>query len=560
MTRVYLSTTIPYVNARPHIGHALELVQADVLARHYRRAGAQVRLQTGTDDNSLKNVLAADAAGVSVRDLVNRNAKAFASLREELSLSVDDFIRTSSDPRHRPGVERLWRACEASGDLYRRTYQGLYCTGCEQFYGPAELTAGNCPEHGVPPQPVAEENWFFRLSRFGGVLYDLIWSGELRIEPVSRRNEVLAFIAAGLDDFSASRPAGRARGWGIGVPGDPGQVIYVWWDALGNYITSLGYGQGTGASDYQRWWLGSGRRIHLAGKGVLRFHAVYWPAILLSAGLPLPTEIVVHDYLTAGGRKISKSSAPEEAGDPAALAACYGADALRWWLIRETSRTGDTDFTVERLVSRANEDLANGLGNLVSRVVSLAHASRAGVVRPCALPPGTSRFLAAGADGRADPGTSGEAGHATRAAEPAWPADAGALRDTIARTPDAVRAALEQFDFRAAALAVWQIVEQANRYAETAQPWLLASAERAGQPGAGRRLDEVLGALLAACQVLAAQLWPFVPDLAARVACACAGEAGRLPRPDPVFPRIDLPGRPASGPREGAALSCLRAH
>ena len=189
MSRIYVSTTIPYVNARPHIGHVLELVQADVLARHYRRTGAQVRLQTGTDDNSLKNVLAADAAGVSVRELVNRNAGAFAALREQLSLSVDDFIKTSSDPRHRPGVDRLWRACEASGDLYRRAYQGLYCTGCEQFYTDADLTAGRCPEHGVPPQPVAEENWFFRLSRYGGRLYDLIWSGrapDLTGQPAQR--------------------------------------------------------------------------------------------------------------------------------------------------------------------------------------------------------------------------------------------------------------------------------------------------------------------------------------------------------------------------------------
>ena len=341
---------------------------------------------------------------------------------------------------------------------------------------------------------------------------------------------MLAFIAAGLDDFSASRPAARARGWGIGVPGDPSQVIYVWWDALGNYVTSLGYGDGTGAIDYQRWWAGATRRIHLAGKGVLRFHAVYWPAILLSAGLPLPTEIVVHDYLTAGGRKISKSSGPDATSDPAALAARFGADALRWWLVREVA--GDTDFTVGRLISRANEDLANGLGNLVSRVVSLAHASRGGAVSPAALPGGTSRFLAAAADGRGAAPVTG------------WPADATALRDTIAQTPGAVRAALDQFDFRAAAGSVWRIVDEANRYAEAAAPWLLARAERAGDRAAGRRLDEVLGALLAACQVAAAELWPFVPDLAARVSLACTAEAGRLPLPAPVFPRIDAAAEP----------------
>ena len=527
--RVYLSTTIPYVNSRAHIGHALELVQADVLARHHRRIGDEVRLQSGTDDNSLKNVLAAEAEGISTRALVNRNASEFAGLREHLSLSYDDFIRTSSDPRHRPGVERLWRACAASGDLYRKTYQGLYCVGCEQFYTDAELDAGTCPDHGTPAQLVAEENWFFRLSKYADRLHAEISSGRLRIEPASRRNEVLGFIAGGLADFSVSRSVARARGWGIGVPGDPSQVIYVWWDALGNYITSLNYGSpGERSAEYQRWWAGADQRTHVVGKGVLRFHAVYWPAILLSAGEPLPTEIFVHDYLTVDGRKISKSSAggAAESRDPVALASTYGPDALRWWLLREVPRVGDTDFTVDKLVARANEDLANGLGNLVNRVVSLVHSYRNGAVRPCARPAGTSRWLAAAAC-------------PDHGAAPDWPADAAELRETIQRTPGAVRTALARFDFRAAAAAVFEIVEQANRYVEIAAPWHLARAERAGDAAAGALLDQVLGALIAACQILAAEIWPFVPDLAARVAAACHDFDGTLPRPQPVFPRID---------------------
>jgi methionyl-tRNA synthetase len=547
--RVYLSTTIPYVNSRAHVGHALELVQADVLARHHRRSGDEVRFQTGTDDNSLKNVLAAEAAGVTTRELVNRNASAFAGLREHLSLSFDDFIRTSSDPRHRPGVERLWHACAASGDLYRKTYEGLYCVGCEQFYTEAELDGGRCPDHGIRPQVVAEENWFFRLSKYADRLHAEISSGRLRIEPASRRNEVLGFIAGGLEDFSASRSVARARGWGIEVPDDPSQVIYVWWDALGNYITSLNYGAaGPRDADYQRWWTGADRRTHVVGKGVLRFHAVYWPAILLSAGEPLPTEIFVHDYLTVDGRKISKSAAGGAADgsaangsaadgsaangsaassrDPVALAGAYGADALRWWLLRDVPRVGDTDFTVEKLIARANEDLANGLGNLVNRVVSLVHSYRNGVVRPCARPAGTSRWLAAAAG--PDHGSTAD-----------WPADAAALRATIERTPAAVRTALARFDFRSAAAAVFKIVEQANRYVEAAAPWHLARAERAGDAGSGERLDQVLGALVAACQVVASQIWPFLPDLAARVAAACDDYDGALPRPQPVFPRIE---------------------
>ena len=297
--RTYITTTIPYVNARPHLGFALELVQADALARHHRGQGDHVRFQTGTDDNSLKNVLAAEAAGVGVQEFVDGNAAAFVALSEPLSLSVDDVIRTSRDPRHRAGVERLWRACADAGDFYRKHYRGLYCVGCEQFYAPAELSDGRCPEHDTEPQQVSEENWFFRLSRYTGRLHDLIATGVLRIEPAERRNEVLAFIAGGLEDFSISRSITRARGWGIPVPGDPSQVIYVWWDALGNYLTALGYG--TAGEDHQRWWTGADHRIHLVGKGVLRFHAVYWPAMLLSAGQPLPTEILVHGYLTADG-------------------------------------------------------------------------------------------------------------------------------------------------------------------------------------------------------------------------------------------------------------------
>jgi methionyl-tRNA synthetase len=505
--RIYLSTTIPYVNARAHLGHALELVQADVLARYHRQAGDQVRSQTGTDDNSLKNVLAAEAEGIPVHALVDRNASAFAALAQPLSLSFDDFIRTGSDPRHRPGVERLWRACAASGDLYRKQYEGLYCVGCEQFYRPAELPGGLCPEHGTRPEPVAEENWFFRLSRYAGQLHDLISSGRLRIEPAARRNEVLGFIAGGLEDFSASRSTARARGWGIPVPGDPGQVIYVWWDALGNYITAPGYG--TGAGDYGRWWTGADRRIHLVGKGVLRFHAVYWPAILLSAGEPLPTDILVHDYLTIGGSKISKSGAVpgSQTADPVELAERYGTDAVRWWLLREVPRVGDADFTAARLVARANEDLANGLGNLVSRVVTLVHRYRQGrVPRPDESP--------AAAGGRA-------------------------LAAACARAPERVAEALAAFDFRAATAAVWDVVDEANRYVERTEPWLLARAERDGDRAAARLLDESLALLVGACSELAIRLAPFLPDLAGRIRAAVDESAGRLPAAEPVFPRLE---------------------
>ena len=509
MTATYITTTIPYVNARPHIGHALELVQADVLARHRRGRGDAVRFGAGTDDNSLKNVLAAQAAGVGVQEFVDRNAEAFAALGGALSLTVDDFIRTSRDPRHRPGVERFWRAC--AGDLYRRRYEGLYCTGCEQFYPPAELRDGRCPEHETAPEQVSEENWFFRLSRYAGPLREAIATGRLRIEPAGRRNEVLAFIDGGLADFSVSRPAGRAGGWGIPVPGDPGQVIYVWFDALCNYVTALDYDRDGEAC--RRWWAGDGNRVHLLGKGVLRFHAVYWPAMLLSAGLPLPTAIFVHDYLTAGGRKISKSAALDlGALEPAALAAGYGADAVRWWLLREVPRAGDADFTVGRLAARSDDELANGLGNLVHRVTAMIHRYRDGQVPgPGQLPPG-------GAD----------------------------LAAAIRQAPGLVAAALDEFDFRQATAAVRAVADQANRFINRARPWDLAKAD-----GGRDQLDAVLHLLVRACRALGRELAPFLPDAAARITRQCTPRDGRLPAPSPVFRRL----APRAGPQGPASPS-----
>ena len=494
--RTYITTTIPYVNARPHLGFALELVQADVLARRARQRGEQVRALTGTDDNSLKNVLAAKAEGVPVQEFVDRNAATFAALRGPLALSFDDFIRTSSDPRHRTGVEKLWRLCAERGDLYRKYYEGLYCVGCEQFYAPEDLVDGRCPDHGTEPQIVSEENWFFRLSRYASQLSELITSGRLRIEPASRRNEILSLIEGGLHDFSVSRSQARAHGWGIPVPGDPDQVIYVGWDALGNYVTSLGFGDDD--PDFATWWAGSERRIHLAGKGVIRFHAVYWPAMLLSAGLPLPTEILVHDYLTIDGRKISKSSGAT--ADPAQLVEQVGTDAVRWWLLREVPRVGDADFTVGRLVERANGELAGGVGNLVHRTITMIHRYRAGIVPTVTPGPGLED-----------------------------------LRQACEQAPEAIDAALDDFDFRQATSAVWRIVDEANRAIDATRPWQLAKEGRAGE------LDAALAALYAACRSLATCLAPFLPTAAELITAQCTPTDidGALPPSTALFPRIE---------------------
>jgi methionyl-tRNA synthetase len=499
--RFYITTAIPYVNAAPHLGHALELVQTDVLARHRRLRGQPVRFLTGTDDNALKNVHAARAAGVDVRTFVDDNATRFAALRDPLALSFDDFIRTSVDPRHAAGVARLWRECAATGDFYRRRYEGLYCAGCEQFYREVELVDGLCPEHLVAPEPVAEENWFFRLSRYTDRLLDVLESGQVRVEPTARRNEVLAFVRAGLADFSVSRPAARAGGWGIPVPDDPDQVVYVWWDALTNYVTALGYG--TDDPDYEQWWVGSAERVHVIGKGIVRFHAVYWLALLLSAGLPLPTAVFVHDYLTVDRAKLSKSAG--NAVDPTNLVDRYGVDAVRWWLLREVARVGDTDFTVERLLHRANGDLANGLGNLVNRTLTLVHKYRDGQV-PQAL----------------------EAGEAAR------------LAHACAALAGGVDRALDDFDFRAATDALWLVVDEGNRLVEAERPWELARAERAGDGSAAARLDSVLASLVGACRVLAGELQPFLPTGAQRLRDQLQS-GDRIGRPQPAFPRLERP-------------------
>jgi methionyl-tRNA synthetase len=447
-----------------------------------------VRFLGGTDDYSLKNALAAEAAGVSTRAFVDEHADRFAALADPLGLTFDDFIRTSSDPRHRPAVERLWSACAEPGDLYRRAYEGFYCVGCEEFYEPSELDGGSCPEHGTPAEVVRETNWFFRLSRYTEQLLELIETDRLLVDPPPFRGEILAFVRAGLRDISVSRSVDRARGWGIAVPGDPSQVVYVWFDALTNYVSALDYG--THGDLYEQWWRHADERIHVVGKGIVRFHAVYWPAFLLSAGQPVPTRVHVHPYLTADGAKLSKSSGGGAA--PTEVVAAHGTDALRWWFARDVSATTDTDFTAARLVNRANADLANGLGNAVSRVVGLVHRFRDG------------RLPWTGAQPLAE------------------------ARDLAAR----VSAALADFDRRTATDLVVEAVDALNRDIETTAPWQLG-----GQPDA-QRFDELIDTYATTLGCIAAAVDPVVPHLAERIRVQLAADAGEAV-PGPVFPRLE---------------------
>ncbi len=486
----YITTAIPFVNAAPHVGHALELVQADAIARWHRQRGRPVRSLTGTDDNALKNVHAARTAGRDVASFVAASGDRFVALAAALDCAFDDVIRTATDPRHRPGVERLWRACAGAGDLERRRYDGQYCAGCEAFVDDRDLVDGRCAEHLVVPERVSEENWFFRLSRYADAVGDAIASGRLQIVPEQRAAEVLAWCADGVPDLSVSRPAERAGGWGIPVPDDPSQVVYVWFDALANYVTAVGYG--TGDTAFERWWTGGDERVHVVGKGIVRFHALIWPAILASAGLAWPTTIAVHDYLTVGGRKLSKSLG--HAVDAATIVDRHGADAVRWWLLRAVPPLGDTDFTDEALVARADAELANGLGNLVGRVVGLVRRARGGVV--LGGPPSPSSELV-----------------------------------------ERIDAAIARFDLRAATGAIVDHVGALNRALERDRPWGLARAEAAGDRAAGRRLDDVLATAVGECRLLAGLLAPFTPALAARATALLGGSGERLVSEAVLYPR-----------------------
>ncbi|QGN32761.1 methionine--tRNA ligase [Microlunatus sp. Gsoil 973] len=493
----YFTTSIPYVNARPHLGHALEFVQTDVLARHRRLRGDQVRFLTGTDDNALKNVTAAREAGLPVAEFVRANGDAFVGLADALAISCDDVIRTGSDPRHRRGVAALWDRIR--GDLYRRSYTGRYCAGCEQFYSEAELLDGRCPEHGTVPEMVTEQNWFFRLSSYQQRIEDAITSGRVDIQPEHRRAEVLSFIRSGLEDFSVSRAAERTGGWGISVPGDPSQTIYVWWDALANYITALGYPD---QPAYQRWWAGSDHRTHVIGKGISRFHAIYWLGTLLAAGEPLPSRIVVHEYLQLAGRKISKSDADARVETPATVLDRYGRDALRWWLVSDVNRVGDTDFSEERLRRRYIEDLANTIGNLVNRVVVI-----------------TGRHFPDGIGAAAGPVPELEA-----------------VRGLSAGLPSVVDDELDRFDLRRATGAIVDVAAAANQAIEAIRPWELARSERAADR---ERLATSCRQLVDACRTIATELAPFIPDGATRLGTAL-GSGDLVGEPIPAFPRLPV--------------------
>lgn len=351
--KFYVATSIAYTNAQPHIGYALELIQADILARYHRGLGDDVFFLTGTDEHGIKIERKAKEEGKTPKDFTDEISGKFKELTKALNISNNDFIRTTDQKRHWPTVIETWKQLIGQKDIYQKNYKGLYCVGCEDFKKEKDLIDGKCPIHQKAPEIIEEENYFFRLSNYAGKVEEEIKRGKIKIIPESRKNEILSFINQGVEDVSVSRSKENLK-WGILVPGDDSQIIYVWFEALLNYLLP------------RKYWPAD---IHCLGKDIFRFHALLWPALLLALGLERPKTIFVHGYITSGGQKISKSLG--NVIDPFEFVNKYGTDAVRYFLLREIPPTGDGDFTREKFEGRYNADLASGLGNLIARVITI---------------------------------------------------------------------------------------------------------------------------------------------------------------------------------------------
>ncbi len=359
----YITTTIPYANAPPHIGFALEIIQADVLARWNFLKGKDVFFLTGTDEHGVKNYQTAKKQGLSTQEFVDKNSEKFRELSKKLNISNNYFIKTTDKKVHWPGVIKIWKTLLDNGDLYKKKYIGNYCSGCERFITKKDLSDRKCPDHpNLKIEKISEENYFFRLSKYSNKIKQLIKTDKLKITPEKWKNDFLSLIKEGLTDVSFSRDRNHLP-WGIPVPGDEDQVMYVWPDALSNYLTGIGFPN----KKFEKYWPVN---IHVVGKDMLRFHTGIWPGMLLSAGLPLPKEVIVHGFLTVDGQKMSKSLG--NVIDPIKLAEKYSADSVRYVLMRSIPFGEDGDFSEKVLIERYNNELANKLGNLVSRVSSLA--------------------------------------------------------------------------------------------------------------------------------------------------------------------------------------------
>jgi methionyl-tRNA synthetase len=505
--RFCLTTPIYYVNDVPHIGHAYTTLACDVLARYQRGRGAEVFFLTGTDEHGQKVEKAAQAKGETPLELADRVVKRFQSLWEKLNIDYTDFIRTSQE-RHKVAVQEIFRTIQAKGDIYLGEYEDWYCTPCETFWTETQLMDGNCPDCGRPTEKLKEASYFFRMSRYQEQLLAHIAANPDFIQPKSRRNEILSFVREGLRDLSISR---TSFSWGIPVPGDERHVIYVWFDALTNYISALGYPHDPDGN-YAAFWPCD---VHVIGKDILRFHTVYWPTFLMAAGLPLPKKVFAHGWWTVEGQKMSKSLA--NVVEPNMLIDKYGVDAIRYFLLREVPFGLDGDFSHAALVHRINSDLANDLGNLVSRSTAMLSKYFGGVLPA----PGPATELER------------------------------ILKERFAAAGTQVDAQMHELAFNKALQTIWELVGAANKYIDDTTPWALAK-----EAAQHERLGTVMYALLETVRLIGLLVTPFMPDTGAKIrtilgldpaqSTTCGeGEWGGLApgitvaKAEPLFPRIE---------------------
>lgn len=484
--KFYITTPIFYANARLHMGHTYTLVLADILARYHRAQGDQTFFLTGADEHGEKIARTARGEGVGPQAFVNEKAASFKELLRKLSISDDAFIRTSDQITHWPGAAKLWHSLVAAGDIYKGSYKGLYCIGCEAFVTEKELMDGKCQLHDTPPEKVEEENYFFKLSRYTDALKRAIEEGSLRITPKSKANEMLAFLGEGLADVSVSRPIGVIP-WGIPVPDDPTQVMYVWCDALSSYLSALGYG-GSDEKNLSTFWPAD---VQVLGKDIVRFHAILWPALLMAAGLALPKELLVHGFVTSGGKKMSKTIGnvllPED------FLSEYGVDALRYYLAREVSPTEDWDLTREKFKEVYNANLANGLGNLVSRTLKMAEQYFDGEI---------SGDLASVPPIRTHAGATETLGELAGLNIPYL-----VVNDILPRYHSHMRAG----EIHRAADAIWELIGHLDQFITDYEPFKLVKTDQ-------ETTEKVLIGLLYGLREISVMLAPFLPDTAGKVA------------------------------------------
>ena len=457
-SKYFISTAIDYINAHPHLGHALEKVQADVLARYYRKQGAEVSFISGTDENGLKIIQAAQKEKISPKQFAEKKSQEFFDLKKLLNLSFDNFVRTSSKENQK-AAEKFWKKIKK--DIYKKKYKGLYCVGCEAFLKKEELIDGRCPIHHTEPVLIEEENYFFDLLKYKAKLKKMITEEEMKIIPSFYRQQTLHLLEEDVEDMCISRSAERSPGWGIDVPGDKSQKIWCWFDALVSYLTAIGYGQDEKTFHY--WWNNEGERIHFIGKDILKFHTIYWPAMLLAAGLPLPSIIYIHSFLTINGGKMSKSHG--QSVNPKDLVKEYSTDALRYFLLREVPFDKDGDFSQKRFRERYQDDLANGLGNLVARIISLP-----------------------------------------KPAEPENSFVSMEAESAVEEVEKKYQKSVESFNFREALVAIWDLIAFCDQYIDQEEPW----KEKENS-------QEVISDLRLLLGKIADFLEPFLPETARKI-------------------------------------------